>query len=397
MDTVVLAAGDGEGLDPLTASRPKPLLPVCGEPLVARVARTAVAAGATSLVVVVPPHVRQFVNALGECVEGVPVTYAVQPRPTGTANALVAARPHLDGDFAVVPGDTLVDADELASLYECVPSVGVSPQPTSRGDPVVAGDGGPLDVDSLAEDGTGAFVDAGACSLPADALGWTRVPRNEDGERDLVGVVERTADEHRVRPVRVDDRLDVDAPDDLLAANERAMRDWAAPVDGPVVEGTVSDHARLQGAVRVEPGATVAAGAVLEGPAVVGVDARIGPNAHVEPSTFVGRDVEVGHSVHLENAILLEGSTVAHSAHLPDSVVGPDAHVGAATTVGNRHPGGDHVVGDGDTAYRAADSREFGVVVGEAATVGVDASIDAGVTLDRYATTDPGETLLADR
>lgn len=397
MQTVLLAAGEGEALDPLTASLPKPLLPVGGEPIVARTARTAVAAGATSLVVVVPPYVRPFVDALGDSVAGAPVTYAVQPRPTGTANALVAARPHLDGEFAVVPGDTLFEARELGALYETVPCVGVAARAAASSEPALVGDGGGVPVDRLRGADAGGFADVGACSLPADALGWTRVPRNDDGERDLLGVVERAAEEREVRPARIEDRLDVDDPGDLLAANERAMAEWAATVDGPVVAGTVSDRARLHGPVRVEPDATVAAGAVVEGPAVIAAGAAVGPNAHLDQYTYVGEDVEIGHSVRLENAIVLAGATVSHSAHLPDSVVGPDAHVGVGATVGNRRPDGDRVLGDDDTAYRRPDGREFGVVVGASATVGVNASIDAGVTLDRYEHTDPGETLLADR
>jgi len=396
METVLLAAGEGDGLDPLTASLPKPLVPVGGEPLVARTARTAVAAGATSLVVVVPPYVRPFVRALGESVAGVPVTYAVQPRPTGTANALVAAKPHLDGEFVVVPGDTLFETRELAALYETVPSVGLAEGAPPGGDRALVGDGGVVSAETRARDDAGAVGDVAACSLPAAALGWTRVPRNDDGERDLSGVVERAATERDVRSVRIGDRVDVDAPGDLLAANRRAMDDWAADVEGPVVEGRVSDRARLHGPVSVESDASVAAGAVVEGPAIVAAGATVGPNAHLDAYTYVGEDVELGHSVHLENAIVLADAVVSHSAHLPDSVVGSDAHVGVGATVGNRRPDGDRVLGADDTAYRRPNGGEFGVVVGASATVGANASIDVGVTLDRYQRTEPDATMLAD-
>jgi len=94
--------------------------------------------------------------------------------------------------------------------------------------------------------------------------------------------------------------------------------------------------------------------------------------------------------------MVLADAAVSHSAHLPDSVVGPDAHVGAGATVGARGLSGDRVLGDDDTAYRRPSGREFGVVVGASATVGSNASIDAGVTLDRYERVEPGETVLAD-
>lgn len=394
MQTVLLAAGDGEDIAPLSASTPKPLLPVAGEPLLAHAARRAVTAGATSLVVVVPPSPRPFVDALGSTFEGVPVTYAVQPRPTGTAKALGFAKRHVSGDFVVLPGDTLYDPGDLAALFESVPSVCVTKRSTRSNAPVLVGDGGPLDVGALADDEAGTYVDTGACSLPARATEWTRVPRNDDGERDVVGIVERTAEECDVTPVVVAESVDVDQPSDLLDATETVLGAWALTVGGPVVGGSVSERARLHGPVRIERGAEVKPGAVLEGPVVVDEDATVGSNARITPCTYLGSGASVGHSAVVERSVVLSNASVGHNSKVAESVLGPNVEFGPGTTVGTlkHESSGTHPV-----AFEGECDRAFGVVVGEGASTGVGTSLHVGVTLGRRTTTDPGETVLTDR
>lgn len=393
MQTVVLAAGDGEGLEPVSSSVPKPLLPVGGVPLVVRVARRAVAAGATELVVVVPPYCRPFVRALGDAVDDVPVRYAVQPRPMGTANALVAARSHLDDDFVVLPGDALFAVADLASIYATVPAVAVRGRSASRTRRVLVGDGGPLDVSNLGDDRAGTYVDAGACSLPAAAMHWTRPSPNDDGERDLAAVVERTAADHDVRPVVVGDHVDVDDPPRLLAANRRAFDEWTGRHPRAVVGGAVDEVTRLHGRVRVASGASVASGAAVEGPAVVEQGAVVEPNAYVRPYSYVGPDVTVEHSTEVSNAILLEGARVGPLAEVVDSVLAPDAAIGAETTVaGCDHRGlarGEDLPAERD-GEAAGDG--FGVVVGEGATVGAGVRVERGVVVPRYERVEDGTT-----
>jgi len=392
MQTVVLAAGDGEGLEPVSSSVPKPLLPVGGVPLLEHVLRRAVAAGASDLVVVVPPYYQPFVRTVGDAVDGVPVTYAVQPRPTGTAKALVNARRHLDDDFVVLPGDALFDVAALESLYDEVPSVCVRPTGERSVEPVVVGDGGPVDVAGREEEGASADVDAGACSLPAEATGWTRLPPNDAGERDLATVVDRAAASHDVRPVVVDDHVDVDEPADLLAANRRAFDDWAAKGAGVVVDGRVAEMTRLHGPVRVADGAFVADGAVVEGPAVVDAGAVVDPNAYVGPYSYVGPGVTVGHSTRIANAVLLEDARVGANCALEDSVVGPDADVGAGTTVANRERGPmafdrepGSTIGRDEPSIRGGE-HSFGVVVGGRATIDGGVHLGTGVVVPRYVT-----------
>lgn len=113
MQTVILAAGEGTRMRPLTARRPKPTLPVDDKPLVARTAEAAIDAGASRLVFVVGYESEAVREHFGDEYDGVPVEYAVQEKQHGTADAVRAAKDHLDtgvklgADARTGPGETV--------------------------------------------------------------------------------------------------------------------------------------------------------------------------------------------------------------------------------------------------------------------------------------------------
>ncbi|MFB6188307.1 MAG: sugar phosphate nucleotidyltransferase, partial [Halapricum sp.] len=123
MQVVILAAGEGTRMRPLTDSLPKPMLPVADRPLVAHTADAAVDAGADELVFVVGYEADEVRAYFGDTYRGVPVTFAVQQSQDGTADAVRAAREYLDGAFAVLNGDNLYDPAGIETLLSSGPAL----------------------------------------------------------------------------------------------------------------------------------------------------------------------------------------------------------------------------------------------------------------------------------
>jgi NDP-sugar pyrophosphorylase family protein len=117
LDAVVMAAGEGSRLRPLTERWPKPILPIDGRPIIGTLLRDLAGAGFE--------HVTVVVGHLGDRVRdlvgdgsgfGVRVTYAEQPDPLGSADAVrqamaVGARPPL----LVAASDTVFGSGAIAS------------------------------------------------------------------------------------------------------------------------------------------------------------------------------------------------------------------------------------------------------------------------------------------
>lgn len=120
MEAMILAAGLGTRLRPLTHEVPKALVEVGGVPLLERVARRLVEAGAHRLVINVSPHaemIREFVDAADRF--GVDVRISEEPGgPLDTGGGLGHARGHFEADapFLLHNVDLLTDID-LAGLY----------------------------------------------------------------------------------------------------------------------------------------------------------------------------------------------------------------------------------------------------------------------------------------
>jgi len=378
---------------PLTDSLPKPMLPVADRPLLAHTADAAVDAGADELIVVVGYEAEEVRSYFGERYRGVPVTFAVQDSQDGTADAVRAAREHLDGPFAVLNGDNLYDPESIDSLFAAGPALATFQveDPSNYG--VISVEGNCVsDIVEKPTDPPTNLANTGAYVFPAETREWLDVPESERGEYEITDVVARVIDEYDVTPVELDRWLDVGRPWELLEANEWKLDDLNSRI-----EGDVSADADLRGTVLVEEGATVEPGVVIEGPALVRSGASVGPNAYVRGATLLGEDTHVGQSVELKNTVVMADSNVPHLSYVGDSVLGRNVNFGAGTNVANlRHDGGDvrlTVKGDRVSTGR----RKFGVVVGDGVKTGINTSLNAGVTLSTGASTTPGEVLTRDR
>lgn len=121
----VLAAGFGTRLRPLTLHRPKPLVPVCGVPMLAH-ALALCAKHGLRRVVVNAHYLHEQVSAWAGQHEGCEVHIAVElPEILGTGGGLKQVAQDLDERFVVVNADILTDVD-LSALVHGVPEGGAA-------------------------------------------------------------------------------------------------------------------------------------------------------------------------------------------------------------------------------------------------------------------------------
>ena len=111
MKAVVLAAGKGTRLRPLTDDKPKGMVEIDDRPILTHCFEQLKRLGADEFVVVVGYMKEVIIDYYGDEFNGIPITYTHQREQKGLAHALLTTEEHIDDDFMLILGDNIFDAN----------------------------------------------------------------------------------------------------------------------------------------------------------------------------------------------------------------------------------------------------------------------------------------------
>ncbi|MCL9817977.1 UTP--glucose-1-phosphate uridylyltransferase AglF [Natronocalculus amylovorans] len=111
MKAVLLAAGKGTRLRPLTDEIPKGMVEINGKPILTHCFEQLASLGADEFVVVVGYKKEIIIDHYGDEFNKIPITYAHQRKQSGLAHALLTVGEHIDDDFMLMLGDNIFNAN----------------------------------------------------------------------------------------------------------------------------------------------------------------------------------------------------------------------------------------------------------------------------------------------
>jgi UDP-N-acetylglucosamine diphosphorylase/glucosamine-1-phosphate N-acetyltransferase len=406
LKAVVLAAGKGVRLWPLTENRSKHMIPIAGKPIVEHVISAIKSAGIRSLVVVTQYRSELVKRHLGDGSKlGVTIEYVNQPEVSGTANAISVTQDRIGNhDFLVAYGDLLVTARAIKRVTDAYKRKGRKPtiglvavsQPESYGIARISGDllteivekpGPRQSPGNLAN--TGIYV---MNPIIFDHLQSTL--RSGRGEFEITDTISSMAKSGvPVAWARIDpsDWQDIGRPWDILSANARLLARSRRRIAGRIERG-----ATVTGQVTIEKGAVIRTGTVIEGPAWVGEDAIIGPLARIRAGTSLGRRSAIGAFCEVKNSIIMDHTKVPHLSYVGDSIIGEHCNLAAGTIVANLK------FSDNTVRMRIRDNlvdtglRKLGIVTGDNVKTGINVSFMPGVRIASGAIVPPGSIVSED-
>jgi UDP-N-acetylglucosamine diphosphorylase / glucose-1-phosphate thymidylyltransferase / UDP-N-acetylgalactosamine diphosphorylase / glucosamine-1-phosphate N-acetyltransferase / galactosamine-1-phosphate N-acetyltransferase len=313
---VILAAGHGSRLQPITLTRSKAMVPILGKPIVERVMEDLRANGVDDFVLVVGTDDRYISRYFRhESAISADVRFVYQPERLGMANALQCAAPLISDDFIVSACDNLISTQYVADMMaawrsEPKPNAILTLMPV---EPDRLGSVGIVELDGpwvtrIVEKPPPEEAPSNISSLPLYCFNQRildyldDVPLSPRGEYELQDAIQMVIEHHgRVRGLVVDRRLTLTSPADLLSINRHYLLNGR---DKPqLAPFTVGPNTQLVTPLRIEAGT------------VIGCDCTIGPNVYVE------RDCRIGDGAVIRNAVLLRESSVPAGAHVEDQVV----------------------------------------------------------------------------
>jgi len=342
MDALILAAGHGTDLNPLTARRPKHLLPMVNRPGLAYTIEAIRDSGFRRVAITVNGDEQHYRRLLGDGSGlGVRLSYLQEPAPLGTAGALRAALgSDLHDPLLVVNANLLFSLDlrEFVRAHRerqatATVAVFADAQPGSarpqRERLRIESDGTlrQIEVDYAAGTDQVAHRVAGLYLFNRAALETIPPGVYYDLKEQFLPALIRDGHPVLAHPVRgylrelntAEDYLQ--AHFDLCNGRTGAVRIGEELADGMWVQGEVDlpPDVVVVGPVVLGPGVRVGSGARLIGPLVVGRGSDIGEGALLREAVL-GEGVSVGRRARVERAILTDGLRVGEGAVIHDSL-----------------------------------------------------------------------------
>lgn len=388
MQCVILAAGEGKRMRPLTASRPKVMLPVANRPMIEHLVEAVKMAGITDFIFIVGYREQEIRDYFGNGDKlGIRIRYAVQREQKGTADALDAARDYIDDDFLMLNGDMIVQACDISAICSMkIPCIGLfeSDRPKEFGVVTVEGN----TVSGLVEKSQkppGNLINAGIYLFGVDIFEKIdSLELSERGELELTDALQPYIDGRLLSACRLTSWCDIGEPWNLLDANENFLS-----CIGTGSEGTIEDFVIIKGPVVIGEGSVIKSGSYIEGPCIIGRNCVIGPHAYIRPSTSIGDDCHIGHSSEIKNSVIMYGSKIPHFNYVGDSVIGSGCNFGAGSKIANLRHDRKNVKSAGRDTHR----KKFGAVVGDNVQLGINCSVNVGTVIGSGVMAAPGSFL----
>ena len=397
MKAVLLAAGEGQRLEPLTFTRPKHLIKVAGKPILQFCLEAVKAAGITDIAIITHYMSDKIQMYFGDgSSQGLKISYIEQKELLGTGNAALTAEQHVDNDaddgFVLVYGDLLFAPDavkQAVDLYKkteksaAVMAVVAVDNPESYGIIEYTHDDKKLKrivEKPKAENAPSNLANTGIYVFSKEIFKTLKqVKESERGEWELTDALTMLAAEGKTVLITELDKnswFDVGRPWDLLDANN-----WALNRMNPQILGTIEPGAHLIGPVHVAKTAKIRSGAYIEGPVFIDEEADVGPNCFIRAGTSLGKKTRIGNAVEIKNSIIMDKTHIAHLSYVGDSIIGENCNFGAGTITANLRLDEGNIKMTIKNKKTNTGKRKLGIIMGDNVKTGINTSFMPGIKI----------------
>ena len=392
MKAVILAAGAGERLEPITHTRPKAFVPILSKPLIQYQIDFLRECGINDITVVVSSKNKDYFerNLAG-------ISLSTQREDMkGTGAALSSAR--TNDDVLVIYGDIFIpDSNIICKIASqngnAMLGVKVS-NPQDYGVLISDSEGNLVKILEKPENPPSNLINGGIYKFSQDIFAFLdKISLSERGELELTDAVSLMAKEKKVKIVNYDGVwFDIGKPWNIIDVNKWALDNLAFSKN----LGNVEENVKIKGKVIIEEGVEIKSGSYIEGPAYIGKGSEIGPNSYIRPYTVLTEKVKIGASVEVKESVIMEGTKIPHLSYVGDSVIAEDVNFGAGTLIANLRFDEKEVKVNIKGKRVSSGRKKLGAIIGGHVRTGINVSILPGVKIGAYARIYPGAVVYRD-
>ncbi len=390
MKAVIIAAGKGKRLMPITSSRPKPMIPLAGKPLLEHTILGLKAAGISEILLIVGYKkgiIRDYFED-GKENFNLRIEYITQDEQLGTAHAFGFAKNFANNEPVLfMYGDLLVEPkvyQEIVQKFNENKVEGIillmevknpeefgiiSLNPNGFVEKIIEKPTPEMNLGNLANAGVFIFE-----SKIFKAIEKTE--KSIRGEFEFTDSMEILINQFKgnIAGYTIKDYFwsDIGLPWQFLDANSYLLD----KIEKKII-GKIEENVQISGNVYIGEGTTVRSGSYIQGPCYIGNNNLIGPNSFIRPYTFIANDCHIGMS-EIKNSIILSNTAIPHFNYVGDSIICENVNLGAGTKVANLRLDEKSVKVSIKGQLVDSRRRKLGTVIGPNVKTGINVSIMTG-------------------
>lgn len=387
MKCVILAAGEGNRMHPLTYTRPKVMLPITGKPILEWNLLNARAAGLKEFIFVVSYKSEMVREYFGDGKPwNVKINYVNQGKAMGTAHAIGTVEPFVS-DCIVLCGDTIFGTNDIKQIAKKGTKIGLVKIDNATEYGIVELKGKHVvKIYEKMDYPSSNVINAGIYHFNKHIFDSIRkTEKSSRGEFEITDSINILVNKEPMEGIFLKEWRDVVYPWHLLDANEELLKKLKAKI-----QGTVEKNVTVKGIVVVGKGTVIRSGTYIEGPVVIGNNSKIGPNCYLRPYTTIGNNCHVGNACEVKNSLVMDHSNVPHLNYVGDSIIGQHCNLGAGTTVANLRLDKNNIVVTLNGKKIDSKRRKLGMVMGDNVQTGINSIINVGTIIGNDVFIGPG-------
>ena len=385
---VMLAAGQGKRIRPLTFTRPKVMLPLANKPIIEWNMIKAKKAGITHFIFIVgykSEMVRDYFKD-GSAWD-VHIEYVNQGTPKGTGHAIGVVEPFLNTHFLVLSGDTIFGSKDIKAVIKQPCSMGLYQVDNATEYGVVETHGNTVKkIHEKMVNPVSNTINAGIYHFPPEIFSSIQeTGLSCRGEYELTDAINLLSENTSLDAILLNQWRDIGYPWDMLPANKELLDELITNT-----EGTIEPHVTIKGPVSIGKETLVMNGSYIEGPVVIGNHCTVGPNCYIRPHTTIGDHCHIGAASEIKNSIVMENSNIPHHNYVGDSVIGADCNLGSGTKIANLRLDKNTIIVDHYGKRINTQRRKLGVIMGDHVQTGINAVVNVGSVIGDHVHIGPG-------
>ncbi len=395
---ILLAAGEGTRLRPITETRPKSMIPILCRPIIDWHIKALIEAGVEEIVVVVGYLKEQIVKHIESKEYRSRVKIVEQGELRGTGDAIVKASEKIGvgEDVVVAYADVFL---EDWSIYRELANrdgyyiVGVRVQDPRNYGVLEVRNSNLVKIIEKPEIPPSNLVNAGIYKLnTSDILENKEIPLSPRGELEATDLITKIAS---LKPVKVlvyeKKWIDIGKPWHIIEANKIALENHSFEVKGRIINPVF-----IRGKIHVDEESTIYPFTTIEGPVYIDRNVEIGPNAYIRPYSVICSGSKIGFSVEVKESVLFENVHAHHLAYIGDSVICENVNLGAGTVLANLRHDGATVKMTIKGIREDTGRRKLGAIIGAGVKTGINVSVMPGVKIGSNSWILPGVVVYRD-